>query len=190
MPQPSVRDKLMKAAMRKFHESGFKACTIEEIANEAGALKGSLYNHFKSKEALAVSAVLIYKKMGLGSIVLEGPPSAVKRLRNHFEAIASYQREHFDLEGCLLATFNAEVSKETSELRKALNDTMEEWYAAVTELLRQAQATGEISKRQKPDQLARYLVNAWEGAHVRVKSSKTRTPLDDFFKITFDEILK
>ena len=87
-----------------------------------------------------------------------------------------------------MATFNAEVSKETSELRKAFNDTMEEWYAAVTELLRQA--TGEISKRHKPDQLARYLVNAWEGAHVRVKCSKTRTPLDDFFKITFDEVLK
>ncbi len=79
---------------------------------------------------------------------------------------------------------------ETAELKKALNDTMEMWCAAVAKLLSQAQAGGEISKHHKPDQLARYLVNAWEGAHVRVKASKSRTPLDDFFKITFNEILR
>ena len=190
MPQRSVRDKLLKAAMRKFHESGFKACTIEDIADEAGALKGSVYNHFKNKEAIGVAAVLTYREMGLGSIVLKGPPSAVKRLRNHFEAIANYQREHFDLQGCLLATFNAEIASENAELRKALGDTMKIWCADVSKLLRQAQAAGEISTRHRPEQLARYLVNAWEGAHVRVKSSKCRIPLDDFFKVTFDQILK
>ncbi|HEX4139999.1 MAG TPA: TetR family transcriptional regulator C-terminal domain-containing protein, partial [Candidatus Methylacidiphilales bacterium] len=137
-----------------------------------------------------VAAVLIYREMGFGSLALEDPPSPLKRLRNHFEAIAQYQSEHFHLQGCLLATFNAEASADNAELRKALNDTMKIWYAGIAKLLRQAQAAGEISRRHKPDQLARYLVNAWEGAHVRVKSSKSRIPLDDFFKITFDQILK
>jgi TetR/AcrR family transcriptional repressor of nem operon len=190
MPQHSVRAKLLDAAMRRFHERGFKACTIEDIADEAGAVKGSLYNYFRNKEALGVAAVVIYREQSLAKIILEGPLPANERLRKHFEAIVEYQRARFDLQGCLLATFNAEVSPENAELKKALNDTMEMWYAAVAKLIRQAQAAGEIRKRTNPDRLARYLVNAWEGAHIRAKASRSQTPLDDFFKVTFDEILK
>ena len=75
----------MTAAMSSFRSLGFKACTIEEIADRAGVFKGSFYNHFKSKEALAVAAVELYLAEGLKTLPLEGPPSAVQRLRTHFE---------------------------------------------------------------------------------------------------------
>jgi hypothetical protein len=35
MPRPSASDKLVAAAVDTFHTRGYKACTIEEIADRA-----------------------------------------------------------------------------------------------------------------------------------------------------------
>lgn len=42
---------LASAAMRLFERDGFKAVTMERIAAEADVAKGTLYNHFPTKEA-------------------------------------------------------------------------------------------------------------------------------------------
>ena len=52
MPRPSVRDKLIAAAVEAFHARGFKACTIEDIAERAKVFKGSFYNHFRARRLL------------------------------------------------------------------------------------------------------------------------------------------
>ena len=62
-PRHSVRDKLIAAAVDAFHARGFRACTIEHIADRAKVLKGSFYNHFKSNEALAAEVVKLSKSM-------------------------------------------------------------------------------------------------------------------------------
>ncbi|MDP3950430.1 TetR/AcrR family transcriptional regulator [Microbacterium sp.] len=45
---------IRRTAARLFEESGYSATTMTDIANAVGVLPGSLYHHFKSKEALAV----------------------------------------------------------------------------------------------------------------------------------------
>jgi TetR/AcrR family transcriptional regulator, transcriptional repressor for nem operon len=190
MSRPSLRAKFLASAVKTFQTKGFKSSTIEDIADAAGAFKGSFYNHFNSKEAVAVATVELYTEVGIGMLAMKGPPSPIKRLRKHFELMAAYQRKHHFPQGCLLANFSAELADETVGLRKALNEAMKRWYKAVATVVRQAQDAGEINKRHNPDQLARYLVNAWEGTNVRVRASKSSIPVDDFFKVTFEEMLR
>lgn len=40
-----------------FKENGFNATSVSEIATSSGILKGSLYNHFKSKEDILIQVV-------------------------------------------------------------------------------------------------------------------------------------
>ena len=190
MSRPSLRAKFLASALKSFHCSGFKACTIEDIADAAGAFKGSFYNHFKSKEAIAITTVEIYAAGAISMLATEGPPSPIKRLRQHFERLIAYNREHHFPQGCLLANLSAELTDETGELRTAINAEMKKWYDALAIVIRQAQTAGEINKRHKPDQLARYIINAWEGASLRVRASKSGAPLEDFLKVTFDCILR
>jgi TetR/AcrR family transcriptional repressor of nem operon len=56
--------------------------------------------------------------------------------------------------------------------------------------LRSAQAAGEIDPRQDADLLARFLVNSWEGAVIRLRVVRNRQPLDEFFTICFGALLK
>ena len=45
-------DEIVAAAAKVFRDKGYHAATVRDIAEEVGILKGSLYHHFESKEAL------------------------------------------------------------------------------------------------------------------------------------------
>ncbi|MBT1280356.1 TetR/AcrR family transcriptional regulator [Thermoanaerobacter sp. CM-CNRG TB177] len=45
-----TKEKIFKAAIKTFSKSGFYKSTMEEIAENAGVAKGTLYYHFKSKD--------------------------------------------------------------------------------------------------------------------------------------------
>jgi TetR/AcrR family transcriptional regulator, cholesterol catabolism regulator len=45
-------DDIVAAAAKVFRTKGYHAATVRDIADEVGLLKGSLYHHFESKEAL------------------------------------------------------------------------------------------------------------------------------------------
>ncbi len=53
--QDNRREAVMDAAAKLFAEQGYRATTIRDIAGAAGMLPGSLYYHFKSKDALLLA---------------------------------------------------------------------------------------------------------------------------------------
>ncbi|MDY7020514.1 MAG: TetR/AcrR family transcriptional regulator [Cyanobacteriota bacterium] len=50
--RPSVRDRILAAASELFYKEGVQNVGIDRIIAESGVAKMSLYNHFKSKDAL------------------------------------------------------------------------------------------------------------------------------------------
>src|SRR5580698_11556667 len=53
----STRNVVLNAGSKLFIERGFSACSVQDITDAAGVPKGSFYNHFKSKEALAAEVL-------------------------------------------------------------------------------------------------------------------------------------
>ena len=43
------KDKIVEAARKLFYKYGFKKVSMDEIANEAGVTKRTIYMYFKSK---------------------------------------------------------------------------------------------------------------------------------------------
>ena len=186
MPRPSVRDKLAAAALTCFHAKGYKGTSIEDIAEAAGVFKGSFYNHFKSKEALAIEVVNQYEHNDTASLLLEGPPSPLRRLQKHFQFLASLHKLNDYRYGCLLNNFSAEISESGKPLRRTLDEANLRWFTAVAEVIRQAQAEKEINVSYQPEQLARFLCNSLEGATSYLKVVRNRKPLDDFFEVALN----
>lgn len=50
--RPSARDRILEAASQLFYQEGVQNVGIDRIIAESGVAKMSLYNHFKSKDAL------------------------------------------------------------------------------------------------------------------------------------------
>ena len=50
------RDQIVDAAMRQFAERGYRGARVEDIANEVGVAKGTVFLHFRNKEGLFMAA--------------------------------------------------------------------------------------------------------------------------------------
>jgi TetR/AcrR family transcriptional repressor of nem operon len=189
MPRPSVRGKLLEAALERFQAQGFNGCGVQDITDAAGVPKGSFYNHFKSKEALALEVLDQYRAGNRFDLLSDDGAAPIARLRAHFEFLAERLEGWKFTRGCLLGNFAAETADTNPAMRDAMTIAFDRWTEAVGALLRQAQARGEIDRGHDPAALARFLVYAWEGAITGAKVAKSRGPIDDFFAVAFGRLL-
>jgi TetR/AcrR family transcriptional repressor of nem operon len=182
MPRPSVKEKLLETALEEFLDRGFNGCGVQDITDAAGVPKGSFYNHFKSKEALAVESLQRYMALSLSDSTASSP---LERLRGHFAFLAGRVEGWQFRRGCLLASFATEATDANPAMRDALAESFDRWTGTVAGLLAEAQEAGEIDPALDAGSCARFLVHAWEGAVIGAKVAKSRQPLDDFFANAF-----
>jgi len=190
MAWPSLREKLASSAVDTLHTFGFRGCSIQDITEAAGVPKGSFFNHFENKEDLAIDAVRRYVQNARVDLLFQEGVPPLERLKNHFKFLSGGQAELGFERGCMLGRFASEMSQEYPRMREELRSVFDSWCGAVERVLREAQAAGDIDPRHDPAQLARFLVNAWEGAAIRLKISRDRSPIDDFFDTSFKVLLK
>jgi TetR/AcrR family transcriptional repressor of nem operon len=181
----TVRDKIIEAALDRFHALGFSACGVQEIVDHAGIPKGSFYNYFKAKELLAVEVLREYAKGSRREMLSESAIAGLQRIRAHFEFLASRYAGFGYGKGCLIGNIAAETSDNTPLIRKALAHGLGNWTEALAGALRDGQADGSVDATLNVEQVARFLINSWEGAVIRMKIAGSRQPLDDFFVVAF-----
>ncbi|WP_216829858.1 TetR/AcrR family transcriptional regulator [Alkalihalobacterium elongatum] len=94
-------NEIIDAAAKVFREKGYKEATLEDIANEVGMLKGSLYYYINKKEDLLYAVVerpLVEMTDSLKQIVNSSYTPTIKlekALQNHIHAFDQYQSELF-----------------------------------------------------------------------------------------------
>ena len=190
MARPSLREKLASSAVDTLHANGFNGCSIQDITDAAGVPKGSFFNHFENKEDLAIDSLRRYLEGTRSDILFEGGVAPLQRLKNHFVFLAERLKQNGFERGCMLGLFASEMAQEYPRMREELRLVFETWCQAVESVLREAQEAGDIDPRHDPGQLARFVVNAWEGATIRLKITRDRGPIDDFFNVSFKLLLK
>lgn len=91
MPRPSRRAEVQKTAARIFREHGYQYATMDQIADEVGLNKGTLYHYYPSKSAL-LSELLVEQIEAtlhmLGEVPLTG--SGDDRMRSFVRAQVSH----------------------------------------------------------------------------------------------------
>ena len=181
----SVRDRIVEAALDRFHTLGFNACGVQEIVDRAGIPKGSFYNYFKAKELLAVEVLKAYADGSRRQMLSDKTIAPLQRLRAHFEFLASRYAKFGYSKGCLIGNIAAETSDDMPIVRKALARVLANWTELVANAIRDGQADASIDARLDAEEIARFLISSWEGAVIRMKIVNSRQPLDDFFSLAF-----
>jgi TetR/AcrR family transcriptional repressor of nem operon len=190
MARTNVRDKLIAAALELFHTRGYNGCGVLDITNAAGVPKGSFYNHFKSKELLALAVLDRYESLlGLDALKDTSKPP-VTRLHSLFEGYMTFQIKWEFSRGCLMGNFGAELSSQSPAIRKALKKIFERCYDAIGQVIQEAKERGDIDKRCNAQETARFLFNAWQGAVINSKVTRNRAPFENFLAVIFDSLMK
>ncbi len=90
-------DEIIAAAARVFRTKGYHAATVQDIADEVGILKGSLYHHLASKEDLLyliVKEPIARMYQTMGEIVATDLPAPEKLRRAILAHVEAFDRHY------------------------------------------------------------------------------------------------
>src|SRR5262249_14553694 len=185
MARRSMREEIVEAAVEQFHARGFNGTGVQDITDAAGVPKGSFYNHFESKEKLAVEALDRYWQNGAARRALLSDTSLdpVERLRRYFRGLADVAVRQKFQNGCMIGNFSTELPVQSKEVRDRLAETFAAWSRSLESCVREAEKAGRVRPRLPAAAIASFLVNAWEGAVLRSKVEQDKSPFEQFERV-------
>ena len=173
MGASNVREKLSGSAAALFQRFGYAHVSVRDITSSIDIPKGTFYNHFKSKEALASTILSQNFDALMEALGQSGSETAGARLRRHFESIAPSTREPGVSPLQLISTLAAEGPALPSSLALKIAEGIRLWSDNVAGLILLSQAEGQIDAKDKSDLLAAILINCWQGAAIRHKCDES-----------------
>ncbi len=163
----SARERLIEATADQLWIRGYTGTSPRSIQVAAGAGQGSMYHHFHGKADLAQAAIehIADGLLTEGLEILDRPGDPIDRI----EAWLFKPRDR--LRGCRLGRLVSDpdvVSNE--ELRGPIGATFAHLAGRIAEILRDAQATGQLDPSINADDLATLVVSAVQGGYVLARS--------------------
>ena len=172
---------------------GYASTGVKEILDEAGVPKGSFYHYFPSKEAFANEVLKLYvqqENKRAEKILLDGKTAPLKRLRRYFEELIAVYGPTASVSGCMMGNLSLEMADHSDSIQSSLRLSFSNWQGAIAEVLREAMERGDLSNANKPEELASFLLNSYEGALLRSKADRSNKPLETFLNFAFNVLLK
>jgi TetR/AcrR family transcriptional regulator, transcriptional repressor for nem operon len=188
VPKPSLREALLEAGGNHLHATGYSATGVAVVAAAAGAPKGSFYNHFRSKDELAVEVLARYSQTRGLELLSEPDIPAMDCIRNHLAHLGSDLAAHGYRRGCMFGNFAAEAPVDAPALTAAVAAALERWRTLLTQTIRRGQGSGEIATDIDAEATAGFIIDAWEGAALRAKTLGDSTPIDNVIEFIFTKI--
>jgi len=189
MAKLSSRDEIVRAGLDQFHRAGFNGSSVDDITDLAGVPKGSFYNHFKSKEDLALEVIGRYIEQKPSELLSDSAVPPLKRLKAYFSALGQEFVDSGYKKGCLLGNFSSELADHSGAVRRRLESAFDDWAERLAGVIKEAQRVGEVDSRLKPEQLAGALLSAWEGALLRARVAGDAVALNEFMAVGFGRLM-
>lgn len=174
---PSTRDQIIETTCALLELQGYHATGLNQIIQESGTPKGSLYYHFPGgKEELAVEAISRVGAVVLGRIrdnlaQIEAPAEAI---RTFILTIAlNVERSGFRAGGPI-TTIALETASSNERLREECGRIYQGWQEAFANKL----IAGGFAE-ERAQRIAALIISAIEGGVILCRTSRSRTPLEN-----------
>jgi TetR/AcrR family transcriptional repressor of nem operon len=176
-----VKNKLIKTGAELIHLKGFNNTGLQEVLRKTGVPKGSFYFYFPSKEDFGL-AVLDYQITRLGASIREilsdssfSPP---ERLMSLFDGSKVWMAKYGYKRGCPIGNIAVESGDLSDAFCSRTEGAFQLLRGLICDVLKDAAEQGMLREGAEPELTADFILNGWEGAILRTKSSKTGEAFD------------
>ncbi len=157
---------ILDRAARLFNRQGYFGASLADLMHETGLEKGGIYNHFRSKDDLALEAFdyaveLVWQRV---EQELAGKTNAVDRLLAMLAAYRSLIEDPPLAGGCPLLNTAIESDDAHPALRNRTQAAMTRWRRWIQRTVERGIAAQEIRPNVDGDVLATIMISAIEGA--------------------------
>jgi AcrR family transcriptional regulator len=161
-----TRERILARSAQLFNRQGYAGASLADIMRETGLEKGGIYNHFSSKEQLALESFDYAYELVRQRVrqALAGKFNAIERLL----AIVSVFESEFDdppvAGGCPILNTAIEADDANEVLRDRARVAMDDWRATIHRIIYKGLERGEVRPGVDADEVASLLIATLEGA--------------------------
>jgi AcrR family transcriptional regulator len=145
-----TRERLLRAAADVFAERGYDGTRVADIAAVAGVSNGAMYAHFPSKAELLAGALRTHGRRLLADLFATDPDRSITDL---LLVLGRWLPRRRDLRGYLIVEALV-AARRDEDVARPMRDYIGERADWLAELMRVAQADGEIDPVLSPNALA------------------------------------
>ena len=136
-----------------------------------------------------VDLYMVAVHQGLAAFLTNKDLPPLLRVRGFFEATREQYRADGHL-GCMLGGMGQELSGVSENFAKKIDACFTSIGDQIAACLVEAQARGELPTGTDPRQMAKLLVNCWEGAALRSRLQRRADPLDEMLDFYFQVAIR
>ncbi len=164
-------------------KNGYHNVGLNGLLKEANIPKGSFYHYFNSKEDFGIQVIEHYSKRSLALLktyLTDEGKNHKQRIISFFQDMKqAYVKKEFK-EGCLLGNCSTELADYSDAFSYSIANELTKWQEVFENCIRQGQDNDNIKADEPPKVLSDLVLTAWEGALLRMKSSKNTDSIDNF----------
>src|SRR5580704_4220442 len=160
-----TRQRIVELAAPVFNRQGYVGASMRDLIDATGLEKGGIYNHFGSKEQLALEAYDYAMSRVTNGLARsqDGASDAIDRLQRMIRAFAMFARKPAISGGCPIMNTAIEADDTHPELRERAQTSMTLWHRLIGRIVKDGVAAGTLVPSTDPYALAALLTAALEG---------------------------
>ncbi|WP_327296898.1 MULTISPECIES: TetR/AcrR family transcriptional regulator [unclassified Streptomyces] len=166
-PREFNKDQALRRALELFWSRGYGATSIQDLVDTLAVERGSLYGTFGDKRRFYLDAVRLYWDVYEQRLIpaLDTDPllPALREILTHPARLDEMISEVGAPHGCLVGNTTAELVPHDSEATELVARSYRRFADIVTDALRRAQATGEVTDNARPEAQAQLLLYIVQG---------------------------
>ena len=187
------RENLLNQGVTLLMEQGYHGTGLKAILDAVQIPKGSFYNYFDSKESFGAEVIQHYIDPFIqqqAAHLRQSEDDALGALQRYFnDAIAELEQARFK-GGCLLGNLMGEIGDTSDLCQKSLQNAVNRYRDSLASALTKAQQQGTVRTDKSAEDMADLLMNAWQGALLRMKIEKSSAPLKQCCQDLLGEFFK
>lgn len=171
-------ENILDTSIELFFQKGIEATSISDITAKTGISKGSLYFHFPDKQTLVSEALSRYENSFFEfiNVSLQGN-SPGEKMENFFESVKKMHKTKNYSGGCIFGNTALEMADKNDSLSQMVKHVFDRWTSILSNIIRDAQKTGEIRRDIDSLVLANLIVSSLEGGIMLSRLEKNGEPL-------------
>lgn len=160
-----TRQRIVELAAPVFNRQGYVGASMRDLIDATGLEKGGIYNHFGSKEQLALEAYDYAMSRVTNGLARsqDGASDAIDRLQRMIRAFAMFARKPAIAGGCPIMNTAIEADDTHPELRERAQTSMTLWHRLIGRIVKDGVSAGTLVAGTDPYALAALLTAALEG---------------------------
>ncbi|MBW4620533.1 MAG: TetR/AcrR family transcriptional regulator [Cyanosarcina radialis HA8281-LM2] len=161
-----TKTRIIEQAATLFNQKGYAGSSMSDLMRVTGLQKGGIYNHFQSKDEIALEAfdfaVNCMQQKFMGA--LKGKRHAVERLMAIFSVYEQMADDPLLQGGCPILNTAVESDDTHPALRQRAQLAMDGWRSVIQRIVNKGIQRGELHSTVDPDTVATISIATIEGA--------------------------